>query len=287
MPISDLYQMAKSTIVEAHEICYIDQGDGEQVLLFLHGMGSSLKAWSKNIPFLSSSFRCIALDVPGFGRSPKKINPTDVQHLSRIVTSFIEQLELSQVVLVGHSMGGLMSILIADQNPELISKLILIAPAGIEAYSKEESELIKTYFTAELLASYGPAFIRKNFKLNFYKMPDDANFMIEERIIRAKDKEKHFSFSQTMADTSYSISINNVKDALGQIQKPVLILFGDKDKLIPHHIMHPDRTTEMIAQKAIQLSKAGQLKMYNNCGHFVHWERSDEVNQEITNFMAS
>ena len=82
MPISDLYQEAKSTTVESHEICYVDQGDGEQVLLFLHGMGSSLKAWSKNIPYLSSSFRCIAVDIPGFGQSPKKINPTDVQHLS-------------------------------------------------------------------------------------------------------------------------------------------------------------------------------------------------------------
>ena len=51
--------------------------------------------------------------------------------------------------------------------------------------------------------------------------------------------------------------------------------------------MHPDRTTEMIAQEAIQVSKAGQLKIYNNCGHFVHWERSDEVNQEIRNFMTS
>lgn len=286
MSVANLYEFAKSAMVNKQKLCYIESGDHEQTLLFLHGMGSNIKAWSKNIPVLSERYRCVAIDVPGFGRSPKGANATDISQLSDTIALFIKAQAYSQVTLVGHSMGGLMSIMIASRYPELINKLILIAPAGIEEYSPQDAELIKTYFTADIIASYPSSMIRNNYKLNFYSMPEDAHFMIEDRLAMAKDKETFYEFARTMSETTYSIATNNVKKPYSTIDKPSLIFFGDNDKLIPHHIMHPERTTEAIAKEAEEIATQGRLIYYNNCGHFVQWEKSDEVNQEIMSFIT-
>jgi len=198
MAITNLYKLAQSTLVGEQKLCYLEKGNAEQTLLFLHGMGSNIKAWSKNIPILSEHYRCVAVDTPGFGQSPRRDKAMDVSQLSESIALFIKQQGYKKVTLVGHSMGGMMSIIIAHRYPDLIHKLVLIAPAGIEQYSAKDAELIKTFFTADLIASYPPAMISKNYKLNFYRMPEDAHFMIEDRLSMAKDKDDLYDFAKTM-----------------------------------------------------------------------------------------
>jgi len=68
-----LYDKAKHYHSEktGKHLTYIDIGGGEQTLLFLHGMGSNLKAWYKNVLPLQEQYRCIAMDFPGYGRSER------------------------------------------------------------------------------------------------------------------------------------------------------------------------------------------------------------------------
>ena len=145
--------------------CYSDHGESDHVLLFLHGMGSNLAAWSKNISVLSQKNRCIAVDLPGYGQTENRTDTTDVHKDAALVAELIDKLSLSSVTLVGHSMGGLISILVSKAIPEKIANLVLVAPAGIEVFSEGEVELIKTYFTGEMIASYSQTMIRKNLSL--------------------------------------------------------------------------------------------------------------------------
>ena len=61
------------------KVAYIDEGKGAKTILFLHGFASNIMSWKRNIPELSRTFRCVALDLPGFGKSGKEISAVTVE----------------------------------------------------------------------------------------------------------------------------------------------------------------------------------------------------------------
>lgn len=139
--------------VKLHEqitLAYVQEGmspaNGTPTLLFIHGLGSYLPAWKKNIAQLGKYFHCIALDLPGYGKSSKSLKYSGkMSFFAQVIHDFIDHLQLKNVVLVGHSMGGQIALTTALKYPHNIQKLVLIAPAGIEAFSKTEADLLKKH----------------------------------------------------------------------------------------------------------------------------------------------
>ena len=141
----------KYLTVKDYKIAYVDEGDSENVLIFIHGLGSYLKAWERNIPELKKHFRCIALDLPGYGKSSKQIHNGNVSFYLEILYEFITKLKLKNVSLVGHSMGGQIAASYVLENPYQISNLVLVATAGFEIFTEEEVELIKKIVSPEII----------------------------------------------------------------------------------------------------------------------------------------
>jgi len=266
-------------------LAYIVEGESDKTMLFLHGMGSSKEAWAKNISAFKDEYTCIALDLPGYGDSDPLDETYSIPIVASMVVEFIRSRNLREVILVGHSMGGQLSIEVTSMVPDLIAGLCLVAPAGLEVFTQAEVDLIAQYFTAELISSYPRVMIKKNFELNFYEMPDDAIFMIEDRYNLKEDKPRYLRFCQTFAESTLAIVGYNVVDKLKKIEQPVLLCFGQDDKIIPHHILHPDKKIEDIAQNAIAQLANGKLKIFENCGHFIQWEKAAEVNALIKDFV--
>ncbi len=269
------------------KMAYSDTGNGTQTLIFLHGMGSNQKAWTKNVSELKDNFRCITLDLPGYGLSSPLPSVFEIGSVAQLVIDFISTLQLRSVSLVGHSMGGHISMEVARQAPELIDRLILIAPAGLERFEEKEIAVIEQFFTAELISGYPDEMIRKNFLINFYRMPEDAQFMMEDRILLKADQPKYLRWCQTIAETTCAIVKCNMLSHLEQLQLPVLVMFGRQDKLIPHHLVHPELQLDTILSTAMEKLEKGTLVLYDRCGHFVQWERAQEVNNQIVDFCNS
>ncbi|QZZ23313.1 alpha/beta hydrolase [Leptothermofonsia sichuanensis E412] len=97
----------------------------------LHGFLGSSHCWRSLTEQLQSDFRCISLDLLGFGDSAKPVLRYDVATEVAFVRAFVEALELSPCAVVGHSFGGWVASAYALAYPEAVSKLILVAPAGI------------------------------------------------------------------------------------------------------------------------------------------------------------
>ena len=100
------YPIQKIEIDPGIEIAYMDEGEGPYTLLFIHGLGSYAPAWNKNLGELAEKYRCIALDLPGYGQSEKGDYPFSMAFFAEAVEAFIDSLGLENIVLVGHSMGG-------------------------------------------------------------------------------------------------------------------------------------------------------------------------------------
>jgi pimeloyl-ACP methyl ester carboxylesterase len=104
-----------------------DYGGHGDTLVAVHGLGGSLANWDAVGPRLAKDRRVIAVDLPGFGLSPPQSDYRLETHAAAVIR-FIEEIG-APVHLMGNSMGGLVSELVASSRPELIAALILVAPA--------------------------------------------------------------------------------------------------------------------------------------------------------------
>lgn len=267
------------------KIAYLDRGVGPQTLLFIHGLGSNLKAWWKNLDTLSQHFRCIALDLPGYGMSSKSDDyPYGMTFFADVVRELMDSLQLQNVVLVGHSMGGQIALTEAMRGNDRVKRMVLLAPAGIETFSDQEKMWFRAVYTPEMLMNTSEAQIRRNFELNFVTFPADAEFMYQDRL-RLRQTSEYAAYCRMIPKCVSGMLDEPVFERLADLHLPVLIIFGENDALIPNRILHPRLTTQQVALLAQEHISGSQLVLLPNCGHFVQWEGAAEVNKAIKHFL--
>lgn len=269
-------------------IAYIDEGEGSETLLFIHGLGSYLPAWRKNIKELRKHYRCIALDLPGYGKSSRGAYPYDMSFFADQVHQFLRKLSLKKPVVVGHSMGGQIALTLALQHPDQVDRLVLVAPAGFETFTDQERTWFQQVYTPAVVRATPPAQIERNFALNFYEgvFPEDAHFMFEDRLRMRADTALYDDYCQMIPQCVQGMLQEPVFDQLSDIKLPTLILYGRGDLLIPNTLLHTDLTTEEVAQAGHQQLPDSQLQLLDACGHFVQWECSEAVNAAIKSFIT-
>lgn len=264
-------------------IAYSDLGKGFP-LLFIHGLGSSIPAWSKNISALSAQYRCLVLDLPGYGKSAKKGFEPGMEFYAGIIRDFLDQLQLPQCYLLGHSMGGQIAIHAALRYPERIRKLVLAAPAGLETFTASEAEQVTAWFEQEKVFKAGPEIIEQNLRANFHHFPDDARSILSDRL-RYRDCTDYAAFCRAVSAGISAMLAEPVYEKLPELQMPVLILFGRQDAYIPNPLLHPGLELEEIVKEAAAHIPLGSYRMLEQCGHFVQWEQSAEFNKQLMKFL--
>ena len=268
------------------EIAYQKEGKGKQVLVFVHGLSSNSDAWYRNIESLKKDFTCIAIDLPGFGKSYKNADEFTATYFAEILKEFADQLKLQKFTLVGHSMGGQAAIKFASQYPDKLEKLILIAPDGIEEFTDFEGNAMKMVMNPTTIMATSEEQIERNYALNFYKMPKEADQMIQDRknIVKASDFEAHAIAIQKSVSGMLD---DKVTHDLVKIETPTLILFAKNDMLIPNKYLHPLLTIDSLSKTAQESIKNSKLTMIDEAGHFLQFEKPAEVNKEIKEFMQA
>ncbi|GAB4178486.1 MAG: alpha/beta hydrolase [Calditrichia bacterium] len=265
-------------------LAYVDEGEGTPII-FVHGLGSYLPAWQKNIEGLKNEYRCIAVDLPGYGKSSKGDYSFSMEFYADVLNEFMQSLNLRKAIFAGHSMGGQISMVMALKYPELVKGLILIAPAGFETFSEGEKQWFREVMTIDLVKNTPVNTIRANVVANFYNMPDDAEFMITDRIALRKAKDFEW-YCHTVSKSVAGMVDQPVVDKLHLIQQPTLILFGENDNLIPNPYLHGGRT-EDIGKIGNETIPNSTLVLIPSCGHFAQFEKPDVVNGEIKKFLNS
>jgi pimeloyl-ACP methyl ester carboxylesterase len=266
-------------------IAYIDEGKGDHTVLFIHGLASYALSWRKNIDVLSQSFRCIAVDLPGNGFSDRGNYPYSISFFANCIVELIEKLQLRNVVLSGHSMGGQIAMHILINNPSIADKLVLCAPAGFERFSHLEKTMYQSAIGYLDMFSTDENSLKQSIYSSFYNQPSQGDNMISELIdIMHAYPIKLY---RNMIDTCVRGMLNEpVYDKLKQITQPTLVMFGERDALIPNKLIHPV-STKNIAEEGTRSFPNASLKMIPQCGHFLQLEKAQVVNSHIKDFINS
>ncbi|GAA0892887.1 alpha/beta hydrolase [Fulvivirga kasyanovii] len=270
--------------IDSLKIAYVDEGSGDKTLLFVHGLATYLPSWDKLIEELKGKYRCIAIDLPGYGRSSKGDYPSTMAFYAVVLQKFTSQLKLDNPVLCGHSMGGQIAMTYALKYPDYGNKLILIAPAGIETFNEQNKQWFGNFFTAQAVASATEQQVRYNYGLNFYEVPADTEFMIKDRLQMATATD-FMDYCNTVAGGVQGMLNEPVFDRLGNIRQQTLIVYGENDNLIPNRILHKDLTTKQIAETATEKIPDSQLAMVPECGHMAPFEKPINLSNIINQFL--
>lgn len=288
MQISDTQYPLHTRCLETEagiRLAYADVGQGFP-LLFLHGLGSYGPAWQKNISYLNTRFRCLAPDLPGFGKSGKEGVTPGMGYYADVVREFLDLLKIEHCYLIGHSMGGQVALHTALRYPERIKKLSLMAPAGLETFSPAEARQLQDWFRPQKLLQAPLATVEKNVRANFHHFPNDARQLLEDRLNYTRCTDYPL-FCRILSQCVTSMIEEPVYDLLPQLQMPVQIIFGRQDRYIPSPLLHPGLALEEMVREATGRIPQAEVHFLDRCGHFVQWEQTEEVNELLKAFFCS
>lgn len=277
------FNVQKATL-NGTEVAYYDGKTAGTPIVLIHGLASNMGFWRYAIPQLEQKgFRVVAIDLPGYGKSAKPYGaPYALSFYAQTVNELLKHLGIEKAIWAGHSMGGQISIVAALNFPERIDKLVLIAPAGIEAFKQGEGEWLRNATTPDFIKKTPPDRIRANYSNNFYAWKDDYEWMIEERVrmMKAKDFDR---FAYAVWKCVGAMLDEPVWDKLDKIAVPTLIVAGENDNLIPNPFLHGGKTIDVMRIGKEKIKNA-KLAMLPETGHMVIIERARELVEEVSKF---
>ena len=248
-----------------------EPGGKKAVLFFVHGLSINSGVWKYAITILQKEFRCIAIDLPGHGQSWKVRGDFTMSFYAKAVRECIEAMQLQEISLAGHSMGGQISIILALQLSSLVRKLVLVSSAGIETFTSAEAQQLvqgSEYLyrapvdAAQLLLSYQP---------QFAMTPDRVRELAQEHL--TQQAERFPEFSDTTLRSIKGMLQEPVNAFLPQLTQPALVLYGQYDRLIPNKWIHSTMTIEDVAEEAKKKIRQSTVTVLPDCGHYLQFEQ--------------
>jgi Predicted hydrolases or acyltransferases (alpha/beta hydrolase superfamily) len=275
----------ETTTVDGRQIAFVDRGSGPP-LLFVHGLGSNLALWRGTMDAFDDSHRVLALDLPGYGLSGKKDVPATMSFFADVVTGFLDERGLDSVTYVGVSMGGQVGLTMALRHPDRLARLALVSPAGIESFSEQEAEALRSTSTPEAIAQTSNAEVKQNAAANFDTWSNEYAWLVEQRHALA-ERDDFMGYAEANAAAVAGMLDGEARDRLGEVLTPTLVLFGAGDKLIPNPYLHPDQTTADVAAQARERLPNAEVELIDDAGHLLMLERPAHFHEKLRTFLNS
>jgi len=242
-------------------------GRGKPVIL-LHGWLGSWGLWQETMSYLGRYYRTYALDFWGFGESGKQRQTYAIQDFVSLVNQFMEQLGITHAPLVGHSMGGTVSLSVAIRYPERVSKVVVVG-----------SPIVGSSLALPLkLAGYRPiAFMLFNM-MGMFRMGMKVAYPFicrDERLGEMMDRDLSRTTVESFLLSIASLRRTDLRPMLDQIKVPAMGMYGDRDIIV-----HPKQWQPM--QKGIAHA---HIERFPLAGHFPMLEEPHQFAERLKVFL--
>lgn len=258
---------------------------GEQLsetpILFLHGSGPGVTAWSNfggNIEYFATHYRTIMLDMPGFGRSSDhewtKAYPLMA---AEAIEAFLEAKGIAQVDIVGNSMGGNVGAELALAFPNRVRRMALMGPGGLAAplFSPDPSEGSRRLFeflgdpSDEKMAAWVDTMVG-----NKKVVSDELIRQRTEAATAPGAVERMYAIFGSILDPAKAYTPLYARAS--QIQQPTLLIWGRDDRMLPYEQAH----------FAFRQLPRAELHSFSRCGHWAMIEQKTKFERVVTEFFT-
>lgn len=276
---------------------YLDfEGPADAPLLVaVHGLGGAAWNWLALAPLLQSHVRVMAIDLAGHGLTPAAGRPTTVGANRRLLDRFIREVAGEPVVLVGNSMGGLISILEASASPDQVRGVVLVDPALPRPLLSRIDSRVAVQFAVMSLPILGEAaYVRRRTRFSPEQQIRQALTLCTVRLDRVPNEaiqagvrtiqQRHGDFPPSDIINAGRSVVRRVsrtaqlQRAMASIQRPVLVLHGERDRLVP--ITAARQTAKKFPrwrlEVAADIGHVPMLEAPDWCAtHILDWLRTD------------
>src|SRR3954465_937871 len=260
-----------------NHINYVVRGTGAPTLIFVHGFACSLDDWQEQLRGLSPNFRCVALDLPGHGESAKP-EPVSIEILAAAVNWVKDQVQASDSILVGHSMGCRVIVEAFQQSAATVSALVFVHGSFLGA---DLASAMKTS-TAAIARAGMDAFTHQFFSDMFLESGDPE---LRERVIaRAQGLNAHFREELFLDLVRWDAT--KLTDALRRINVPALVLQSTYVNSDLKRVSLPLGMTTPWMDAVGSLVQKSRARVIPNAGHMTMIEAAQAVNEAIQEFAA-
>lgn len=205
-----MIESAHTAAISGHSLYYRVMGQGEPLVL-IHGYGTSGYVWQRVLPYLCPRYQVFVLDLPGYGRSTAP-RLWQLRAIAPVIAAWLHSLRLPPVAVMGHSMGGAIAIHLTALAPEAVCKLVLVDAAGLPLQS-----------SFPLLALRAA-----------YSMIQPGNGRYPLQMVRDAVQPRF----RVLWQTSQEMLRSDLQLELASITSPTLIIWGQRDALLPIALGH-------------------------------------------------
>ena len=259
-------QLSNVSLRTGVRLRYAYQGDpkGEPVIL-LHGYTDSWTSYSTVLPLLDRKYRVYILDQRGHGESDRPAGAYAMQQFAADVVAFMDAMGIYQATIVGHSMGSFVAQHVAVAAPERVKRLVLSGSAT----TVRNSVVSDLQREVNALKDPIPEKFVRDFQVGMAFQP------LTDEFVNTVVKESLTIPARVWREVMAEMLSPKSEAELTKIKVPTLILWGDKETVFPR--AEQDRLLAALPN--------ARLKVYEDTGHAMHWERPDRFAKDLQEFM--
>lgn len=264
--------MQQKRLEADHTLSYFISGKGNQPIILIHGFGEDSRIWKHQIDFLQNAFRFYIPDLPGTGESKIGTNELSVESMAEVIKQMIDEEKIDQCIMLGHSMGGYVTLAFAELYSERLSAFGLIHSTAYadneekKAARQKSISFIKEHSAAEFMQTTIPNLFSKSFNT-------EHKDQVEELI----EQGNQFTAEALIAYYTAMINRPDRSHILQKTTVPVLFFIGEEDKAVS--------PADALAQTA--LPTVCMAKLVPGIAHMGMLEATKELNTTIREFCTT
>jgi 2-hydroxy-6-oxonona-2,4-dienedioate hydrolase len=274
---------AKYLTINGCKIRYFDNERSGPVLFLSHGVGASFEFWEELVTLQDNSFRMIAWDLPGHGRSDF-LNNKDyrLDLFAQYAWQLLDHLKVNHATLVGNSLGGAVSLRMLKQQEPRVDKLVLLNAAMIGNDAPQPFRLMTIPVLGEFMTRSSDMAYKQQIEAIFaksYQVTDKMPAVIKRNVSRPGAQAAFLATIRqctSLGGQSKSL-VNESYQILSTMTKPTLFIHGTEDKVIP--LSH--------SEDAHKFTPGSKLMIMQDCGHTPHVEKAHALLQALKEFVQT